>query len=627
MQFEMPFGDASGAQPEPVENRGAPGLLTGRTWEGRTLPSGEVVAGLGRELPLPRAASSHLLTLLGARGFDSARILERFFYPSLDHLHDPLLLDEMEDAVRRILAAAAAEERVAVHGDFDVDGLTGTALLYELVRDVTVGGSKARPEPPFVPDRTKDGYGVSARMVEAWADRGVDLLVTVDTGAAAHAELEIARTRGMDVVVLDHHLFGDRPSGATVLVNPRRTENRYPNPELCGVAVAFKLAQAVRAVDPAALPDDWCQGVIDLCALGLIADQMPLLGENRTLVQCGLKRMRDRATLRPGLAALLQVSGLDLGFPVSATDVAYQLAPRLNACGRVGNVETALRLLLTRDHDEAQAAAGEADRSNAQRKQMDAQMKQEAADAARPFVDRGDPGLVLGSPEWHKGVIGISASRLVEMYNVPTILCSVEGGEARGSARSVPGVDVKAALDRCAGLLVRYGGHAQAAGVTLRVDDMDAFRDAFLKALRDTPAGSGVAEVYDLTLPLETMSPGEVADLCEEIQLMAPFGEGHRAPVFRCNGLHMKRLPTPMGRGGEHLRFTFAGAGRDFVSFGSGRVWNDWIRSRPEGPRAAMDTAWDVLFQINPNTWRPRDGRTVDPVQQLLVDVKPAEGA
>jgi len=638
VQFQMPFDDApdSDAALEAVPAPAATGLLTGRVWEGRTLPASAVVDALRRAMPLPRSASDHLLALLGARGFDTVETLEPFFYPSLGHLHDPLILDEMEDAARRLLAAAAAGERVAMHGDFDVDGLTGTALLAELVEDIRVEGSGMRPEPPFVPDRSKDGYGVSARMIREWGAKGVTLLITVDTGAAAHDELALAASLGMEVVVLDHHLFGERPSGATVLVNPRRTENRYPNPELCGVAVAFKLAQAVSILKPEALPDAWPSKVLDLCALGLIADQMALVGENRTLVQCGLKRLGDRTTLRPGLAALLQVSGLDRGLPVSATDVAYQIAPRLNACGRVGRVMSALRLLLTDDPAEAAALADEAERSNGLRKQMDLQMKQDAADEARPFVDRGDPGLVLGSPDWHKGVIGISASRLVEMYNVPTILCAVEGGEARGSARSIPGVDVKAALDRCAGLLVRYGGHAQAAGVTLRIEDLDAFRQAFIEALGDTPAGGAVVERYDLLLPLAEMDAGGVARLCEEVQFMAPFGEGHRAPLFRCDGVRMKRLPSTMGRGGEHLRFAFTAPGdvrtggspalaREFVSFGSGRAWNEWVREQREGPRAALDRSWDLLFQINPNTWRPRDGRAVDPVQQLLVDLKPSE--
>ena len=636
MQFQMPFDESSGAQPAPLPLTEAVGILTGRIWEGRIMPTAAVVDGLRRDLPLPRRASDHLLSLLGVRGFDSAEDLDPFFFPSLAHLHDPLLLDEIDLAARRLLAAAATGERVAMHGDFDVDGLTGTALLAELLGDITVDGSRMRSEPPFVPDRVIDGYGVSARMIRAWGENGVTLLVTVDTGAAAHDELALAAELGMEVIVLDHHLFGERPTGATVLVNPHRAGNRYPNPELCGVAVAFKLAQAVVSEAPAALSAAWPNKVLDLCALGLIADQMALTGENRTLVQCGLKILSDRTTLRPGLAALLQVSGLERGLPISATDVSYQIAPRLNACGRVGRVETALRLLLTDDPAEAAELAAEADRSNELRKQMDLQMKEDAASVARPFVDRGDPGLVLGSPAWHKGVIGISASRLVEMFNVPTILCAIEGGEARGSARSIPGVDVKVALDRCAGLLVRYGGHAQAAGVTLRVEDLDDFRAAFIKALVDTPAGAVVTETYDLLLPLGDMVAGDVAQLCEEVQLMAPFGEGHRAPLFRCDGLRMKRLPTTLGKGGEHLRFAFAGSsdprtggspalGREFVAFGSGRAWNEWVRAQTDGPRAALDVGWDVLFQINPNTWRPRDGRAVDPVQQLLVDLKPSE--
>ncbi len=633
MQFEMSFDEGTGA--DRAASAEPAGLFTHRRWTSVRPPTSDELDSVKRALPLPRPASDHLVALIASRGQIAAEALEVFFYPTLDHLHDPRLLDEMDAAVARLLAAAAGAEKVAIHGDFDVDGLTGAAILTDLLANLVVDGNRVEACPPFVPDRVEDGYGVARRKLEEWGAEGVDLLLAVDTGSAAHEELDLARASGMDVVVLDHHLFDRRPEAALALVNPRREGSRYPNSELCGAAVAFKLVQAVADAAPGCLPSDFLMSVIDLAALGTIADQMTLVGENRVLVLRGLERINDRRSIRPGLAALLSIAGLDSGFPVTATNVAYQLAPRLNACGRIGRVQTALDLLLTRDPEQARQLAREADETNERRKQADQRVKEDALDRARPFAERGDPGLVLGAEDWHRGIIGISAARLVEVYNVPTILFSIEGTEARGSARSVPDVDVKAALDRCAELLIRYGGHPQAAGMSLRTDDLDAFREAFIAALRVAPGNGGVPERYDLELPLAEMGAEEISLLTREIALLAPFGEGNRTPVFRSNGLRLARLPAVLGRTGDHLRFTFrgpqkpAGGGtpslsRDFISFGSGRAWADLVNGGGGRPRDLLDRRWDILFKLEPNTWRPRNGAAVDPVQQQLIDIRPA---
>ena len=251
-------------------------MFTGRPWR-RGAPVDEtVLAAMRRKVPLDVPVSDCLLRVLAARGVTGTHALEGFFYPSLDQLHDPFELAEMDHAVERVRQAARDGERVAVHGDFDVDGITGSALLYETFCALTVDGSQVRCEPAFIPDRATDGYGVAGRMVREWADRGVTLLVTVDTGSAALAEIGLARDLGLDVIVLDHHIFEERPR-ATALVNPRRDGAAYPNPDLCGVAVAFKLAQALRQADPASLPDEFLTSVLDLVAMGLVADQMALV--------------------------------------------------------------------------------------------------------------------------------------------------------------------------------------------------------------------------------------------------------------------------------------------------------------------------------------------------------------
>lgn len=643
MQFEIPLTPDPEeddrpdllAAPCPAPGTDGPvGWFTGRPWRACDTPASETVDRLRREVPLMEPVSERLLNLLAGRGLTSRRDLESFFYPSFEHLSDPFLLVEMDKAVARILRAVRRQEVVAVHGDFDVDGITGCAVLHLLLANLHVDGRQARAVPPFIPDRTQDGYGVAARKVRQWAAEGVTLLITVDTGAAAIAELELARELGIDVIVLDHHIFEERPC-AVALVNPRRPDAPYPNPDLCGVAVAFKFAQAIEQDRPGSLPAGFLETLTDLVALGLVADQMSLTGENRVLVRKGLARLEERKSIRPGLAALLRVSGLDRGFPVTASDLAYQVAPRLNACGRIGRVMAALELLLTQDLDQAERLAQEADRTNTRRKQADLTLKEEAVEMARPYVERGDPGLVLHSHTWHKGVIGIGAARLVELYQLPTILIAEEGDEARGSARSVANVDVKAVLDRCAGYLLRYGGHSQAAGLTLRRRDIRDFREAFLGALRREPKHGPVPVGYDLDLALEDLSAQDVAKLVGELDKMEPFGSGNPKPVFRSAGLRLRQMPAVMG-GGAHLRFAFRAAGqsrngppalsREFVAFGAGEAWRRESARLLETGRDPLAVPWEILFQVGRSNFRPRGG-SYDPVQQLLVDIRPAPAA
>lgn len=616
----------------PGVDPGPSGWFSGRPWRAAETPAVETVDRLRREVPLMEPVSERLLTLLASRGLTSRRDLESFFYPSLEHLDDPFLLVEMEKAVARIMKAAREKEMVAVHGDFDVDGITGCAVLDLMLHNLEVDGSRCQPMPPFIPDRTLDGYGVAARMVREWAAQGVTLLITVDTGAAAITELELARELGMDVIVLDHHIFEERPC-AVALVNPRRPDARYPNPDLCGVAVAFKTTQALQQERPDCLPEGFLESLTDLVTLGLVADQMSLTGENRVLVRKGLARLADREHIRPGLSALLRISGLDRGFPVTASDLAYQVAPRLNACGRIGRVMAALELLLTDDPAQAEGLAQEADRTNTRRKQADLALKEEAVEMARPYVDKGDPGLVLHSHTWHKGVIGIGAARLVELYQLPTILIAEEGDEARGSARSVADVDVKSVLDRCAGFLLRYGGHSQAAGLTLRRRDIPAFREAFLAALSKMTQLGPVPVAYDLDLPLGEMSAQDVAKLVWELDKMEPFGSGNPKPVFRANGLRLKQQPGVMG-GGAHLRFAFRSQtpvkhgtpalSREFVAFGAGEAWRRESGKLQESGQDPMAVDWEVLFHVGRSNFRPRGG-AYDPVQQLLVDIRPSD--
>jgi len=635
VQLRMPFDSSDHQPPSAGRSPGPVGILTQRFWYRAPLPDPDTVERLRQHVPLDITVSDRLLTILANRGLVDAAGLERFFYSSLDQLTDPFLLAEMDRAVSRLLTAARTGQRVAVHGDFDVDGITGCALLTEMLQQLSVAGCRVTMSPAFIPDRGQDGYGVADRMIREWATAGVDLLLTVDTGSTAYEEVALARELGLDVIVLDHHIYSQRPP-ALAVINPCHPQSRYPDNELCGVAVAFKLVQGLRRYAPECLPPAFEHSVLDLVALGLVADQMALVQENRTLVRKGLARLADRQNVRPGLAALLSVAGLNQAFPITASDLAYQLAPRLNACGRIGRVMTALELLLTADPVQAQALAQEADLTNQRRRQEDLVLKEEAIRLAEPYVQRGDPGLVLASPEWHKGIIGIGAARLVEHFQRPTVLIAVEGEEARGSARSIAQVDIKAVLDDCAELLVRYGGHAQAAGMTLRAADVPDFRSAFLHALATGGSRDPVPETFDLALPLAEMSAGEVADHMVELEQLEPFGTGNPRPVYYCGGLQLVRPPTPLGNG-DHLRFAFRGPsrpppagspalGREFVAFSSAVAWQRMLASERMRERELLQKSWDILFQISRSTYRPRDG-LYDPVQQQLLDIRQAVGS
>ncbi len=631
MQLEMAFAEDGNGRRSTAGTAAAPvGVLSGRPWRAAPVPAAARVAELRKALPLSRSLADPLLAVLAARGLAPAD-LEEFFFPDLSTLPDPLQMREMETAARRLLRAAASGEKVAVHGDFDVDGLTGTAVLTELIDRLRVDGRGPRLVESFVPDRLQDGYGVAARKVAQWCADGVGLLVTVDTGVSAHEVIAQAARSGTDTIVLDHHLFDARPP-AVAVVDPRRDDERYPNRDLCGAAVAFKLVQAVRRLAPDALAPDWEHEVLDLVALGLVADQMPLRGENRSLVSLGLQRLSRRESLRPGLAELLAVAGLGNGFPVTATQVAYQLAPRLNACGRVGEVDAALELLLTRERRRAAELARQTDEANRRRREIDREVFASAdAQAERLAADR-PRGLVLWGDGWHHGVIGISASRLVEKYGVPVILLSRDGEQARGSGRSVPGLDIKALLDDCRDELIRYGGHAQAAGMTVAADRLEPFRERFLAALDRCEPVAPPELVYDAELALDRLSAGEVADLTEQQASLEPFGEGHPQPLYRCRGLVLHGPPAVVGQDRSHLRFRFRATGgaapalaRSFISFGTASAWSDLV-NRAGGLGPLLQRRWDVLFRLTPSTWRPRGGGPGDPVQQELVDLRPAAG-
>jgi single-stranded-DNA-specific exonuclease len=553
----------------------------------------EAAGRLSRALGL-HPVTSQVLVGRAIAGVEEARA---FLQPSADQLREPGALPDMDRAVAAVDGALRRGTRIAVYGDYDVDGVCGTAILARALRFL---GGDVRP---FIPHRVDDGYGLSGDALARLAGEGCGLVVTVDNGSGRAAEVETARALGLDVVVTDHHEVGDALPPCPVL-NPKRADARYPFPGLAGCGVALKLALALaerrgRLSDApfrALLPD-----LLAFAAIGTIADVVPLLDENRSLVALGLRALA--ATRQPGLAALLEVSEC-AGRPVRSADVAYRLGPRLNAAGRIGSAHLALDLLLAEDAASARQLAARLDAGNRERQRIERLQAEEAfALAERALAERPAPALVLAGEGWHPGVIGIVAARVAETFRLPAALITVDGAGARGSARSHGGVRLHEALARCAEHLLTHGGHAFAAGFTMRADAIGAFRESFLRAVAEqTPEAAGPTLV-DAELPIDAID----GPLAAEIDRFHPFGAGNEEPIFCAFGVRAAGRPRLLGAGERHVAFYAAGERRSVRA----------VAFHMADKEPLLRAPFDLAFVL-----RPRDDR--EGVELLVREIVPA---
>ena len=488
-------------------------------------PEAAAAQALALELsiPVPLAA---LLVQRGHTGADAAR---SFLRPSLEQLVDPRSLAGLDAAVSAVAAAVARGETILVHGDYDVDGQSATALLTRALRET---GANVHG---FVPHRLRDGYDFGPAGLAVARSIGATLIITCDCGITAMETVRQAEASGIRVVVTDHHLPGAELPPATAVIDPQRADDHSGLGMLCGTGIAFKLVQAL--VPVLGLPAELPMHLLDYVALATVADVVPLTGENRILVRYGL-RLLSRSRW-PGLRALIETSGLG-GAELRAGQVGFILAPRLNAAGRIGEAADGLRLLLTDNADEAMMLAGRLERLNEERQSLDQRFLEEAlaqVDAAGPLDRRA--GIVLCSDDWHPGVVGIVASRVVERFGRPTFLVCFDGDVGKGSGRSIARFDLHGALTECADLLERYGGHRMAAGVTLRRENFPAFRERFerVAAERLGFADLGPEQRVDLEIPLD-QATDELEKLCRHLE---PCGMGNAAPVFGVRGVDFTR--------------------------------------------------------------------------------------
>ena len=554
-------------------------------WIARAEPDPEVANVLARELNLPAA----LCRLLALRGFIQPEAAKHYLKPRLEDLHDPFLLAGMAEAVARLQRAIRDGEKIFVHGDYDVDGICSAALFTRVLRSL---GAQVQA---FVPHRLTDGYDLGHAGVRAAAEFGATVILTGDCGIVAHDAVRAARDLGIDVIVTDHHTPGAELPECVAVINPNRSDCGYPEKGLAGVGVAFKLCQALAVTN--GLPHDALWYYLDLVAVATIADLAPLTGENRTLTRYGLKVLKE--SKNPGLAALLRTAGLSEHPVLAAGQISHVLAPRINAVGRMSEAARGVKLLLEDDPANALAIAQTLEDENRTRQEVDRATLAAALDMLEGDYDpERNRVIVLAAEGWHPGVIGIVASRVVELLHRPTILIALEeGGErGRGSARSIPAFHLYNALHACAHHLDRFGGHKYAAGMEIRAENIPLLRAELEEyAARVLQPDDLVPELcYDLELRL----PEANADLLRLMRHLGPHGVGNPSPVFVARNVSISGYPKIVGENHLKLQLLQDGVQLPAIGFRMANRLNDLDVTR---------TAIDVAFQLHLDRFNGRD--------------------
>lgn len=541
--------------------------------------------GVAREIASALGLPSLVARILAARRIASVSEAHAFLGRRLRDLPYPEQLPDLDRAVTRIAAALTRGESIAVYGDYDVDGITATAVLVHFLR--RLGGRVQW----YLPNRLREGYGLNPEALERLHSGGVDLVISVDCGSSDQEAIEFARNLGLDVVITDHHRLSKSLPRASAVVNPRRQTDEAGLYELAGVGVAFYLVSALRAHfrktgrwTGSGQPD--LKDYLELVALGTLADMVPLTAANRILAGAGLQLLSR--TTRPGLVALRKICGLE-GSQITARDVLFRLGPRLNAPGRLGDAGPALRLLLSTNPGEAGDLAHRLDELNRQRQALEEELLTEImALLQTEDVSRQNRALVLASPEWHKGLLGLVASRLVESFNKPTILLTRVDHAWEGSGRSFRPYDLFGALQRCRQHLAGFGGHQLAAGLRLQLDQLPEFRTAFEEVLREEEleAGGPRPLKVDALVRLEEITP----ELMAYMDLMAPFGEGNPEPLFCCRDFRVEHIRVLKGC---HLKLVLSQGKARFNAIGFNLTEADQTPSPPE----------QLLFRPRWNHW------------------------
>ena len=570
-----------------------------------------------KRLEKETGATPLVARLLAARGLTSRREVTAFLRPELSTLHEPLLMRDMDRAVERLARAVRSKESLAVFGDYDADGLTATALLTRFFQWLGLTAT------PYVPNRLSEGYGMSREGIDVLHARGIRLIVTVDNGINCLEETAYAYSKGMEVVITDHHQPGPELPVAAAVVDPHRADCPYPFKDLSGVGLAFKLAHALAKElgKPAREAKTFLKSLLDLVALGTVADVMPLVGENRALVYHGLKILKH--TRNPGLGAMVEMLGIPREKPFTSENIAFMFAPRLNAAGRTGNATDGLEMLLTDEKARAAELARHLDGLNQDRRNLELEVLEMALEQIE-----GDPALlqspvlVTAGEEWHQGVVGIVAARLVDRYGRPAIVLGTDSkgsSTLKGSARSTDGFDIRQALAACEGLLQGYGGHKMAAGMTLPIENLAAFRRALTEyaVAHADPAGPQSR----LELDAETRIEELTFETLDQIENMRPFGQDNPAPLLALMGCEMPAREPPAEIGTNHLKLRLVQPGNGGAPAGPiTAMWFNCPGSRTETLSRILEARRiDVAGNLRANVWNSR--RTLE---LTVKDIRPS---
>ena len=539
-------------------------------------------------------------SLLLERGIRDAAAARRFFHPQLSELHDPFLMNDMQTAVERINKALAGKERILVYGDYDVDGCTAVALVYKFLRQFCSNIDY------YIPDRYEEGYGISKKGIDFAAATGVRLIIVLDCGIKAVEEIAYAKSLGVDFIICDHHVPDSELPEAVAILNPKRTDNRYPDTNLSGCGVGFKLMQAF------AQSNGIAQGrlvpLLDLCVVSIASDIVPITGENRILAYHGLRSLNTNPGT--GLRAIIEVCGLG-DRELTMNDIIFKIGPRINASGRMQSGGEAVALLVENDFAEAMEQAERINLYNEARKDLDRQMTEEAVELVRDLPGLDDRrAVVIYNEEWHKGIIGIVASRLTEQYYRPAVVLTRSEDLATGSARSVSGFDVYKAVQSCEDLLENFGGHTYAAGLSMKVENVPEFSRRFEAYVAEHIKDEQTQATLDVDAVLDFKDVN--FDFYRQLKRFAPFGPGNERPVFCTFRVYDYGTSKVVGRGQEHIKL-------ELVDNKSNTVMNGIAFGQSSQARLIKTKqAFDIVYSIEENTHKRGD------VQLQIEDIRPS---
>ncbi len=555
---------------------------------------------ISKELADKLAISPVICQLLVKRGITTEEEANKFFKPSLNDLHDPFLMPDMDKAVKRLNKALGEREKILVYGDYDVDGTTAVSLVYKFLRPYTTLLDY------YIPDRYDEGYGISYKGIDYAANNDVKLIISLDCGIKAIEKIEYAKQKGIDFIICDHHMPDDTLPDAVAVLDAKRVDSIYPYEHLSGCGVGFKLMQAFAKSNNFPFAD--LEKLLDLCAVSIASDIVPITGENRIMAYYGLKQINSNPSL--GLKGIIDVCGLT-GKEITMSDIVFKIGPRINASGRMMNGKEAVDLLLAKDSESAREKSENINQYNDERRELDKKITDEANAIIDDFQDMADrKAIVVFNPAWHKGVIGIVASRLTEKYYRPAVVLTKSSELITGSARSVSGFDIYKAIESCRDLLENFGGHTYAAGLSLKEENLEAFTNRFLQLAADEIVPEQMVPKLDVDAILDFKDIN--AKFMHDLKKMSPFGPDNQKPVFCSRRVKDYGTSKLVGKDLEHIKLELIDANSNSpihgIAFGMHKHSKHIKGMKP----------FNICYTVEENTY---NGNTS--LQLMIKDIKP----